>query len=66
MTLLAEKADITYNPKITNPNTLVKYIQDIGFDAELLEMHEAPTEHRLDLIVRFYFFKCSTSNSHHS
>ena len=50
--LLAEKADITYNPDITNPNTLVQYIQDIGFGAELLGMHETPTEHKLDLIVR--------------
>ena len=50
--LLAEKADITYNPDITNPNTLAQYIQDLGFGTELLGMHEAPTEHKLDLIVR--------------
>jgi len=50
--LLAEKADITYNPDITNPNTLAQYIEDLGFGTELLGIHEAPTEHKLDLIVR--------------
>ena len=48
--LLAEKAEIVYNPNLTDPDTLAKHIQDLGFGAELL-VHEAPTEHRLDLIV---------------
>ena len=50
--LLAEKADITFNPDITGPKALVQCIQDLGFDAELIGMHEGPTEHKLDLIVR--------------
>ena len=48
--LLAEKAEIVYNPNLTDPDTLVRHVQDLGFGAELL-VHEAPTEHKLDLIV---------------
>lgn len=48
--LLAEKAEIVYNPNLTDPDTLARHIQDLGFGAELL-VHEAPTEHKLDLIV---------------
>lgn len=50
MGLLAEKAEIVYNPDLTDSNTLAGYICDLGFGAELL-VHEAPTEHKLDLIV---------------
>ena len=50
--LLAEKADITFNPDITSPEALVQYIQDLGFGAELIGTHEGPTECKLDVIVR--------------
>jgi len=48
--LLAEKAEIAYNPDLTDLNTLTGYVHNLGFGAELLA-HEAPTEHKLDLIV---------------
>ena len=48
--LLAEKAEIVYNPNLTDPNILATHVCDLGFGAELLE-HEVPTEHKLDLIV---------------
>ena len=53
--LLAEKAEVVYDPIVTDPNTLIGYIQDLGFGAEIL-VHEAPTEHKLDLIVSRTFF----------
>ena len=57
--LLAEKAEVVYNPNVTDPDTLIGYIQDLGFDAQIL-VHEEPTEHRLDLIVsRIYIISDS-------
>lgn len=50
--LLAEKAEVIYNPDLTDPNTLAEDIQNLGFGAEIL-VHEAPTEHKLDLIVSY-------------
>ena len=50
MGLLAEKAEIVYNPNLTDPITLASHVHGLGFGADLLE-HEAPTEHKLDLIV---------------
>lgn len=32
------KAEITYNPKIVKPSELAKYVEDIGFSAEVIEM----------------------------
>ena len=65
MGLLAEKAEIVYNPNLTDPITLAGHVRGLGFGAELLE-HEAPTEHKLDLIVshivHYIFYKSLITN----
>ena len=48
--LLAEKAEIVYDPNLTDPTTLSFHVHSLGFGADLLE-HEAPTEQKLNLIV---------------
>jgi len=35
--LLAEKAEIVYDPSILNPQALCSEIEDLGFDTEVLE-----------------------------
>lgn len=35
--LLAEKADIKYNPLLTTPQDLVNSIKDLGFGASVLD-----------------------------
>lgn len=48
--LLAEKAEIVYDPILTNPDALTHHMHSLGFGAEIL-VGEAPTEHKLSLIV---------------
>ena len=50
MGLLAEKAEIVYDPNLTDPTTLSFHMHSLGFGADLLE-HEAPNEQKLNLIV---------------
>ena len=37
MALLAEKAEVSYNPKETNPDRLAEEIKDLGFGVEVLD-----------------------------
>lgn len=50
--LLAEKADIQYNPEQTDPEKLVREIHNLGFGADLIEDHDGYQQGKLDLIVR--------------
>ena len=52
--LLAEKADIQYNPEQTDPDKLVRDIQSLGFGADLIEDHDGYQQGTLDLIVSAY------------
>ena len=49
--LLAEKADIQYDPEDTDPDSIVQEIKSLGFGAELLSETEGYQEGKLDLIV---------------
>lgn len=35
--LLAEKAELTYNPKETNPDRLAEEVKELGFGVEILD-----------------------------
>ena len=48
--LLAEKADIKYNPSVTNPNDLVSSIRNLGFGASLVDTVNT-SEGKIELMV---------------
>ena len=48
--LLAEKADIKYNPSVTNPNDLVSSIKNLGFGASLVDTVNT-SEGKIELMV---------------
>ena len=49
--LLAEKADIQYNPEQTDPDKLVREVQSLGFGADLIEDHDGYQQGTLNLVV---------------
>ena len=48
--LLAEKADIKYNPSVNNPNDLVSSIKNLGFGASLVDTVNT-SEGKIELMV---------------
>ena len=50
--LLAEKADVEYDPETMDPDTLVTEIKGLGFGAQLIGDAQGPNEGEVDLMVR--------------
>ena len=50
--LLAEKADIQYDPETMDRDTLVTEIKSLGFGAQLIGDAQGPDEGEVDLLVR--------------
>ena len=50
--LLAEKADIQYDPETMDRDTLVTEIKSLGFGAQLIGDAQGPDEGEVDLVVR--------------
>ena len=50
--LLAEKADVEYDPETMDPDTLVTEIKGLGFGAQLIGDAQGPDEGEVDLMVR--------------
>ena len=48
--LLAEKAEVKYNPSITNPEDLVSSIKNLGFGASLVDTVKT-SEGKIELMV---------------
>jgi len=48
--LLAEKADIKYNPSLTTPEDLVNSIKSLGFGASLIDTISI-NEGKIELVV---------------
>lgn len=53
--LLAEKADIQYDPETMDRDTLVTEIKSLGFGAQLIGDAQGPDEGEVDLVVRIIF-----------
>ena len=51
MALLAEKADICYNPEETDPDRIVSHIKDLGFEASILSLGDGSEKGKVDLEV---------------
>ena len=49
--LIAEKADVQYDPETMDPDTLVTEIKGLGFGAQLIG-DQGPDEGEVDLVVR--------------
>ena len=49
--LLTNRADITYKPSLTSPDSLVSDINSLGFKAELLSEGEGPDHGCVNLEV---------------
>ncbi len=49
--LLSEKADIQYNPEVTNPEVLLQEVKELGFKADLVSDQEGYQPGKLDLTV---------------
>ena len=50
--LLAEKADIQFDPDETDANTLVSDIKGLGFGAQFIGESQGSEEGKVDLVVR--------------
>ena len=53
--LLAEKADIKYNPSVTTPEDLVSSIKSLGFGASLVDTVNI-SDGKIELMVNIYFY----------
>ena len=53
MGLLAEKADIKYDPSLTTPEDVVNSIQSLGFGASILNTTDF-NDGRIELMVAIY------------
>ena len=53
MGLLAEKADIKYNPLLTTPQDLVNSIKSLGFGASLIDTNDI-NDGKIELMVKYY------------
>ena len=51
--LLAEKADIKYNPLVTTPEDLVSSIKSLGFGASLIDTCDI-SDGKIKLLVKYY------------
>ena len=51
--LLAEKADIKYNPSLTTPEDLVSSIKSLGFGASVIETTD-PNDGKIELMVSIF------------
>ena len=51
--LLAEKADVQFDPETTDADTLVTEIKGLGFDAQLIGDAQGPEEGKVDLVVSY-------------
>ena len=51
--LLAEKADIKYNPLLTTPEDLVNSIKSLGFGASLIDTVDI-NDGKVELVVKYY------------
>ena len=51
--LLAEKADIKYNPLVTTPEDLVSSIKSLGFGASLIDTCDI-NDGKIKLLVKYY------------
>ena len=59
--LLAEKADIQFDPDETDANTLVSDIKGLGFGAQFIGESQGSEEGKVDLVVRNTFTLVSSS-----
>ena len=50
--LLAQKAEVKYNAKITNPEAISKWINDLGFESEPMN-HQDGAKNQVEVIVSF-------------
>ena len=53
--LLAEKADIKYNPLLTTPEDLVNSIESLGFGASLIDTSDI-NDGKIELMVKYYSY----------
>ena len=51
--LLAEKADVQFDPETTDADTLVTEIKGLGFSAQLIGDAQGPEEGKVDLVVSY-------------
>ncbi|XP_046854383.1 copper-transporting ATPase 1-like isoform X2 [Xenia sp. Carnegie-2017] len=49
--LLAQKAEVKYNAKITNPEAISKWINDLGFESEPMN-HQDGAKNQVEVIIR--------------
>ena len=66
--LLAEKADIKYNPSLTIPEDLVSSIKSLGYGASIIETTD-PNDGKIELMVLILMIilqKYTHSYIHHS
>ena len=49
--LLAEKADIRYDPDETTPENIVQEIQSLGFEAQIIDSTVGMEDGKVDLLV---------------
>ena len=54
MALLSEKADVLYNPEVTDPDRIVSDIKGLGFSAQVISSDDSYQPGKLSLTVCDY------------
>jgi Cu+-exporting ATPase len=49
--LLAEKADISYNSELVDPDKIIDYIKEMGFNADIIQHQDGLESGKLNLLV---------------
>ena len=52
---MAQQGEVTYDPQVMTPERIQTLIEDMGFDAEILENQAGRGEESLNLIVSYVF-----------